>query len=182
MRPAFAIAPNFHLDGGWADRLLIAANEGWRAPREDEIAALVADAAHADVATLLFAFPVHMRARFWDMLGEEAAEGTGDFVAFAAEVRQFLAFKELPPPPDALFELLIQDASGEVDVAGLWALTNFGEEPLLLDWPDVRLRLAPGEGCRIDPRCPPGVIPPAEEPNAMVTIRQGSAAQTLPLQ
>src|SRR6185436_5557836 len=111
MRPAFAIAPNFHLDGGWADRLLIAADGGWRAPREDEIAALVADAAHTDVATLLFAFPVHMRARFWDMLGEEAAEGTGDFVAFAAEVRQFLAFKELPPPPDALFELLIQDAS-----------------------------------------------------------------------
>src|SRR5438128_4189778 len=116
MRPAFAIAANFHLGGGWLDRLLVAPNEGWRAPREDELASLVVEGARTDVAAL-FAIPAHMRARFWDMLGEEAAEGTGDFVAFAAELRQFQAFKELPPPPDALFELLVQDAGGTVDAA-----------------------------------------------------------------
>lgn len=180
MRPAFAIAPDFHLDGGWADRLLVAPNEGWRAPREDEFAGLVAEAPSTGVAALLFAIPVHMRARFWDMLGEEAAEGTGDFVTFAADLRQFLAFKELPPPSDALFELLVQDAGGTVDAAGLWALVNFGDEPLLLDWADIRLRLGPGEGCRLDPRSLPGVVPPAEEPNVMVAIRQGSAAEGRP--
>ena len=52
-------------------------------------------------------------------------------------------------------------------------LVNFGDEPLLLDWPGVRLRLGPGEGCRLDPRSPPGIVPPAEEPNVMVAIRQG---------
>jgi hypothetical protein len=180
MRPAFAIASNFHVDGGWLDRLLVAASEGWRAPREDELAALLAEAPGTDGAALLFAIPAHMRERFWEMLGEQAAEGTGDFVAFADEVRQFLAFKELPPPSDALFELLAQNAGGKVDAAGLWSLINFGDEPLLLDWPGVRLRVGPGEGCRIDPDCPPGIVPPAEEPNVMVAIRQGSAAEGSP--
>ena len=172
MRPAFAIAPNFHLGGGWLDRLLLAGAEGWRAPREDEVAALVAEPPSTDVTALLFALPAHLRARFWDMLGEEAAEGTGDFVSFAADLRQFLAFKELPPPADTVFDLLVQDVGGAVDPAGLWGLINFGDEPLLLAWPDVRLRLSPGEGCRVDQRSPPGVVPPAEEPNAMVAIRQ----------
>src|ERR1051325_3666537 len=68
MKPAFAIAPNFHLDGGWLDRLLVAANEGWRAPSADELAALVAQAPGTDAKALLFAIPAHMRSRFWDML------------------------------------------------------------------------------------------------------------------
>jgi hypothetical protein len=180
MRPAFAIAPNFHVDGGWLDRLLVAGNEGWRAPREDEVAALLAEAPGTDGAALLFVIPAHMRADFWKMLGEEAAEGAGDFVSFAAGLRRFLAFKELPPPADSVFDLLVQDVGGAVDAAGLWALVNFGDEPLLLDWPGVRLRVGPGEGCRIDPHCPPGVVPPAEEPNAMVAIRQGPAAEGSP--
>lgn len=175
MRPGFAIAPNFHLGGGWSDRLLVAANEGWRAPREDELAALVPETPAADAA-LLLAIPAHMRSRFWEMLGEEAAEGTGDFVTFAADLRQFMAFKELPPPADATFDLVVQDVGGAVDPAGLWGLVNFGDEPLLLDWRDIRLQLGPGEGCRVDPRSPLSVVAPAEEPNVMVVIRQGSAA------
>ena len=127
-------------------------------------------------AALLFAIAAHMRARFWDMLGEEAAEGSGDFVTFAADLRQFLAFKELPPPAAATFDLLVQDVGGAVDPAGLWGLINFSDEPLLLDWPGVRLRLGPGEGCRVDPRYPPpGVVAPADEPNVMVAIREGAA-------
>ncbi len=177
MRPAFAIAPNFHVSGGWLDRLLVAEGDGWRAPREDELPGLVTEASNTDGAALLFAVPAHMRARFWAMLNEQAAEGTGDFIAFAADLRQFLVFKELPPPDDAVFELLAQDAGGKVDAAGLWALVNFGDEPLLLDWADVRLRLGSGEGCRIDERSPPGIVPPAEEPNVMVAIRAGPAAE-----
>ena len=175
MRPAFAIAANFHLGGGWSDRLLVAEGQGWRAPREDELAGLVPQAPGTEATALLFVIPAHMRASFWDMLREEAAEGTGEFVTFAADLRQFLAFKELPPPADATFDLLVQDVNGAVDPAGLWGLVNFGEEPLLLHWPGVRLRLAPGEGGRLDSRCPPDVVPPAEEPNVIVAIRQGSA-------
>ncbi len=162
------------------DRLLVAANEGWRAPREDEVAALVAEAPRPDGAALLFVIPAHMRERFWEMLGEQAAEGTGDFVTFAEGLREFLAFKELPPPAESVFDLLVQDVGGTVDAAGLWALVNFGDEPLLLDWPGVRLRVGPGEGCRIDPHCPPGIVTPAEEPNVMVAIRQGSVAEGAP--
>ena len=175
MRPAFAVAPNFHLLAGWSDRLLVAEVAGWRGPRDGELAGLVAQESQTDGAVLLFTVPAHMRGRFWDMLGEQAAEGTGDFVAFAGDVRQFLDFKALPPPGDAVFDLLVQDAGGTVEITALWGLVNFGEEPLLLEWPDVRLRLDPGEGCRIDPANPPSIVPP-EEPNVMMAIRLGAAA------
>jgi hypothetical protein len=175
MRPTFAIAPNFQSSGGWADRLLVAEGDGWRAPRADELAALVAEASRTDGAACLFVIPGHLRAKFWAMLSEEATEGTGDFLGFADEMRQFLTFKELPPPADAVFELLVQDAGGEVDTARLWALVNFGDEPLLLAWPGIRLRLDPGEGCRLDAAVLPGVVPPAEEANVVLAIRTGPA-------
>jgi len=175
MRPTFAIAPNFQSDGGWTDRLLVAEGDGWRAPRDDELAALVAETPRTEGTNCLFVIPGHLRARFWAMLSEEAAEGTGDFVDFADEMRQFLAFKDLPPPADAVFELLVQGAGGEVDTAGLWSLINFGDEPVLLAWPAVRLRLNPGEGCLLDAGFPPGVVPPAEEPTVLLAIRTGPA-------
>lgn len=180
MRPTFAIASNFQCSGGWLDRLLVAEGDGWRAPRDAELAGLVAEEPRMDGAACLFVIPAHMRASFWAMLSEEAAAGAGDFLAFADELSRFLAFKELSPPDGAMFELLVQDARGEVDAAGLWALVNFGDEPLLLDWPGVRLRIGPGEGCRIDPRVSPAIVPPAEEPNVMVAIRQGSATAERP--
>ena len=176
MRPTFAIAPNFQSTGGWMDRLLVPEGDGWRAPREEELAALVAETPRTDGAACLFVIPGHLRAKFWSMLSEEAAEGTGDFVSFADEMRKFLAFKELPPPAEAVFELLVQDAGGEVDTARLWSLVNFGDEPLLLAWPGVRLRLDPGGGCRLNAGLPPGVVPPAEEPNVLLVIRTGPAA------
>ena len=180
MRPTFAIAANFQMSGGWADRLLVAAGGGWRAPREDELAALVAETPQADGVACLFVIPGHLRAKFWAMLGEEAAEGTGDFVSFADEMRRFLAFKELPPPADAVFELLVQDVGGEVDAARLWSLVNFGEEPLLLAWSGVRLRLNPGEGCRLDAGLLSGVLPPVEDPTVLLAIRTGPAADDRP--
>jgi hypothetical protein len=180
MRLAFAIAPDFHLGGSWSDRLRIAEGGGWRGPREDELPALVAGELRSAGAVLLFTVPAHMRARFWEMLGEEAAEGAGDFIAFAADLRQFLSFKELPPPAAAVFDLVVQDVGGAVDTAGLWALVNFGDEVLLLDWPDVRLRLGPGEGCRIGAGVAPGVAPPTDDPNVMVAIRRDAAAESQP--
>jgi hypothetical protein len=180
MRPTFAIAPNFQSSGGWTDRLLVAEGDGWRAPREDELAALVVEAPRTDGTACLFVIPGHLRAKFWAMLGQEAAEGTGDFVRFADEMRQFLAFKELPPPADAVFELLVQDVDGEVDTARLWSLVNFSDEPLLLAWPGVRLRLSPGGGCRLDAGFPPGVVPPVEEPNVLLAIRTGPEADDRP--
>ena len=180
MRPAFAIAANFHLDGGWLDRLLVPEGADWRAPREAELTGLVAQAPRSDGVALVFVTPAHLRARFWTMLSQQAAEGSGDFIAFADDMRQLLVFKELPPPEDAVFELLVQDAGGRVDATGLWALVNLGEEPVVLDWTDVRLRLNPGEGCRIPANLPPDTVPPTEEPNVLVAIRSGPAAQSLP--
>lgn len=176
MRPTFAIAPNFQSGEGWMDRLLVAEGDGWRAPRAEELAALVAAEPRTGGAACLFMIPQHLRSRFWAMLGDEADEGTGDFVGFADEVRRFLTFKELPPPPEAVFELLVQDVGGEVNTAGLWSLINFSEEPALLAWPGVRLKLSPGAGCRLDAGFPPGVVPPTEEPAALLVIRSGPAA------
>ena len=70
----------------------------------------------------------------------------------------------------------VQDVGGEVDTARLWSLVNFGDEPLLLAWPGVRLRLDPGGGCRLNAGLPPGVVPPAEEPTVLLVIRTGPAA------
>jgi hypothetical protein len=183
VRAVFTIAPNFQCNGAWVDRLLVAEGDGWRAPREAELAGLAPDAPPEDAAgcSCLFAIPEHLRSRFWAVLTEQAATGAGDFVAFANDLSRFLAFKGLPPPENAVVELLVQDASGRVEAADLWALVNLGEEPVLLAWPELRLRLSPGEACRIAAGWPPDVVPPAavppaEEPNVLVAIRSRLAA------
>jgi hypothetical protein len=175
---SFAIAPNFQCKGSWMERLLVAEGDGWRAPRDDELASLTSTQPSEDDAacSLLFAIPAHMRTRFWSMLDEEAATGTGDFVEFSDDLAQFLTFKNLSPPKDAVCELLAQDASGKVSTGDLWALINFGEEPILLAWPQLRLRLVPGEGCRMTVELPPDVVPPVkDELNAFIAIRQRPA-------
>jgi hypothetical protein len=177
MRATFAIASNFQCSGGWLDRLLVAEGDGWRAPRDAELAGLVAEEPRMDGAACLFVIPAHMSASFWAMLSEEAAAGAGDFLAFVDELSRFLAFKELSPPDGAMFELLVQDAGGTVDAADLWALVNLGEEPVLLAWPELRLRLSPREGCRIAANSFPSVVPPAEEPNVLVAIRLRPATE-----
>ena len=53
---------------------------------------------------------MHMRTRFWAMLDEEAVEGSGDFVYFSDDLAEFLTFKDLPPPKDAVCELILQNA------------------------------------------------------------------------
>ena len=79
------------------------------------------------------------------MLNEEAAEGTGDSTNFSDDLANFLTFKEQPPPKDLVSELLIQSPDGKVETGDVWALINFGEEPVLFTWPQLQLRLGPGE-------------------------------------
>ncbi len=106
MNAPFVVAPNFQCKGSWADRLLVAEADGWRAPNENELAGLTL-AAPGDGAACsrLFTVPVHMRTRFWAMLDEEAAQGSGDFSYFSDDLADFLTFKDLPPPKDAVTEI-----------------------------------------------------------------------------
>ena len=174
MKAFFAVAPNFQCKGSWMDRLLVAEGNGWRTPHEEELADLtLTKPAGGDTACFcLFSVPAHMRTRFWAMLNEEGAEGTGDFVTFSEELAHFLTFKELSPPKESVFELIIQSADGKVETRDVWALINFGEEPVLLAWPQVHLRLIPGEGCRMTVGLPSDVVPPTkDELNVLLAIR-----------
>ena len=174
MKPAFAIAPNFHLGGGWSDRLLVAENEGWRAPREDELAAPRGGDTAAVTPRLCCS---RFRRTCAPASGTCWARRPPRAAAISSPSRRTCASSSpsrscrRPPTPRSIFWFRTWAARWILPVSG--RLINFSDEPLLLDWPGVRLRLGPGEGCRIDPRSPPGVVPPAEEPNVMVAIRQG---------
>ena len=105
------------------------------------------------------------------MLQQQAETGNGDFVAFAAEVARFLAFKELATPAGAFLELVAQGPDGTLATHVLWGVINLGEEPLTLAWSNLRLELRAGEGCRL-PRALPGeVLPPAAEPHLLLVVR-----------
>ena len=179
MKLSFAIAPNFQCKGSWIDRLLVAEDGGWRAPRDDELASLTQEEASEDrgACSFLFSVPNHMRTRFWAMLDEEAAAGTGNFVEFSDDLAGFLTFKGLSPPTASVCELVVQDANGKVSTDDIWALINFGEETVLLAWPQqLQLRLVPGEGCRIVGLPPDVVTPRKDELNLLLVIRQASVA------
>ena len=157
------------------DRLLVAEGDRWRAPHDDELAGLTLNTPSQDggACSSLFTVPAHMCSRFWAMLDEEASAGTGNFDGFSDDLAQFLTFKELPPPKDAVCELLVQDAAGEVRTEDVWALINFGEGPILLAWPQLRLRLVSGEGCRMAAGLPLDVLPPLQdELNLLLAIRR----------
>ncbi len=184
MKASFAVAPNFQCKGLWTDRLLVADGDGWRAPNDDELAALTpgapqtAPSADGTACSCLFTVPVHMRSRFWAMLDQEAAEGTGDFVSFSDDLAEYLTFKELPPPKDSMCELLLQNEGGTVTTNDVWALVNFGEDPVLLAWPGLQLRLDPGEGLQAAAGAPPEVVPPAnDDVNVLMAIRPASAEE-----
>jgi hypothetical protein len=115
----------------------------------------------------LLVLPAHLRAAFWDLLArapEPGAVPSEGFEAFAAETARFLAFKELPVPGGAVFDLVVSRPGPATDLAAapLWGLINLGEDAASVvflnvpagaipaaDYPPVRLRLGPGEGVRI---------------------------------
>lgn len=175
MNGSFAVAANFQCKGSWADRLLVAEGDGWRAPNDSELAALTNEAAEESACSRLFSVPMHMRSRFWAMLNEEAEAGSGDFVSFSEDLAEFLTFKEFSPPTGAVCELLIQDAAGTVATGDIWGLINFGEEPVMLAWPRLQLRLHPGEGLRTTTNAPDVVPPSSDDPNVLVAIRFDAA-------
>ena len=180
MNPPLAVAPNFPPAGAWPERLLVPDSDAWRAPEEAELAALVREpTTQKELAecACLFVLPAHLRLSFWQMLQRQAEHGDGDFVAFAAEVARFLAFKQLPAPAGAAFELVVQTARGAFDGAGLWGVANLGDEPALIAWPTLRLRLGPGEGCRLPGGAAPDVLPGGDDPGVLLVVRSGSQKQ-----
>jgi hypothetical protein len=190
-RTRFVAAPYFHLDIDWSARLSLGAGvqstpQGpvacppWRPASAEELVALVLDPTRPITREelpgcfCLFVVPVHLRSGFWELLarapelGAVPAEG---FSAFVAETARFLAFKQLPVPAGAAFDLVVTrpGPAPRLAAAALWGLINLGEDPasvvflnvpvgeiLAADYPPVRLLLGPGEGVRIPAGIPLG--------------------------
>src|SRR5262249_39422774 len=119
------VAPFFHQCIDWSSRLLVSggveeeqgrfvARPPWRAPTTAELAALGIDCPPAqredlDGCLCLFALPQHLQTTWWDVLGRARMAGITQlegFDAFVHEVASLLAFKELPVPNGANFELV----------------------------------------------------------------------------
>ena len=179
----FAVAPYFHLDIDWPARLSLGASveltdQGpvalppWRPPSAAELVVLVLDPTRPGAreelpgCLCLFVVPAHLRSAFWDVLAQAQANGEvppDGFSAFAAEVARFLAFKQLPLPVGAVFELVVNRPGPTAPLAAssLWGLINLGEDAASVvflkvpagDRPapgsaPVRFQLEPGEGAR----------------------------------
>jgi hypothetical protein len=162
-----AVAPNFHLPGAPAGRLLVADGASWRPLSEGEWPAPVPPGG----SVLLFALPGHLRESLWGVL--ERGGAAEDFDAFALEARRFLAFKELPPPEHAVFELVLHGAGGKVEPRGLWAVVNLGDEPVVVGLPGLRVRLAAGEGARLPKGVAAELVPPeGDAPDVLLLVRR----------
>jgi hypothetical protein len=109
-----------------------------------------------------FQLPRHLLSDWWKMLEGSRPGNNGrlkDFDTFAAKVADFLAYKGLPVPNEALFQLHVKAPGKSLclgseghspRVARIWGCVNLGETAvsLALD-PPASLRLDPGEGSRI---------------------------------
>jgi hypothetical protein len=174
MTPRLTVAPHFHLAGTWAERLLVADDAGWRPAQDGELTQLLSEPKTREElaeCVCLFSLPAHLSKSFWSMLEQQATQGDGDFVNFAAEVARFLTFKLLAPPEGAAFELVLRMAGGAFDGAGLWGVINLSDEPAFVAWPELRLRLGPGEGCRVPAGMAQDVLPSGDEPAVLVVVR-----------
>jgi hypothetical protein len=118
------VAPSFHLPIDWDGRILLGAGterEGdgflprpdWRPPDDRERDLLVPDPLlpqDLSRCLCLFQVPRHLQAAWGRLL--EQAEQTGvahldGFDTFVADIAAFLAFKGLPVPDGAVFDLLV---------------------------------------------------------------------------
>src|SRR5262245_61348527 len=119
------VAPFFHQPVDWSSRLLVSGGvevesgcfvprTPWRAPTPAELAVLVTDRSPArrdelDGCLCLFALPQHLQRTWWDLLDRARLAGTthlDGFDAFVREVASLLAFKDLPVPAGASFDLV----------------------------------------------------------------------------
>ncbi len=122
---ALVVAPLFHQAVDWPARLLVGGGveeeQGrfvprppWRAPTAAELAALVpgpvpAHRADLDGCLCLFALPQHLQTAWWDLVQRARLAGATHregLDAFVREVASLLAFKELPVPGGAGFDLV----------------------------------------------------------------------------
>jgi hypothetical protein len=118
-------APFFHQSIDWPSRLLVSSgveeDQGrfvprppWRAPTAAELAALAPEPAAASPPDVehclcLFALPQHLQLAWWDLVESSLATAGARVHGFDAAVRKvadFLAFKDLPVPDGARFELV----------------------------------------------------------------------------
>jgi hypothetical protein len=98
-----------------------------------------------------------------------------DFGAFAAEVGRFLAFKELPPPERAVFELVLRAAGGKVEPRDLWAVVNLDDDPVVVGLPGLRLRLGAGEGARFPEGVAAELLPSeGDTPDVLLLVRRSA--------
>jgi hypothetical protein len=170
------VAPHFHLAADWAQRIALAAGLDrtatglvpllpWRPAGAEELAALLPDPSRPTAreelvdCLSLFAVAEHLRSRFWDVLALAPEKGevpAGAFDAFVRELAGFLAFKQLPVPAGAVFDLVVSQPgqTALLDEAPAWGVINMSEDAAwvvlangpALDRPPIRLRLEPGEG------------------------------------
>jgi hypothetical protein len=174
LRPGcrLVVAPSFHLPVDWPRRVLLGpgveregdghvARPGWRPPDAAELALLLPGPAtpierrRLRDHLCLFRLPRHLLSAWW-RVAEGADEGgrLPGLDAFVADVAEFLAFKGLPVPEGAVFDLLVS-APGLRSVrrdgrpglafnvaaatplplaeeAGLWGAINLGDEAAAL--------------------------------------------------
>ena len=163
-----AVAPNFHLDSP-TDRLFVADGSGWRPLTGEERAGLAAhQRTDQDSLVLLFTISSRLRAACWAVL----EQNDGGFENVAAEIGRFLAFKQMPPPERAHFELVVHGPAGKIEPGALWAIVNLGDDPVVIELPGVRVRLGTAEGCRLPDGVAGLVVPPeGETPDVLLLMR-----------
>jgi hypothetical protein len=160
----------------WSQRILLGTPEhgtgndllacsAWRTAGEGEVDLLVdpspATSPGPDDSLCLFQLPRHLLDTWWRLLERAGETGSGHlegFDAFAVEVARFLAFKEIPVPEGARFDLLVT-GPGQVSVrlegpapdpaadAGsrLWGAINLGTEAASLVFLNLPPRALEGE-------------------------------------
>jgi hypothetical protein len=143
----------------WSRRILLGSRargaeddlacSAWRAADDSEVGVLVDPTPTTppalDDSLCLFRLPRHLLDTWWRLLeqaGETGSHRLEGFDAFAVEVARFLAFKEIPVPEGARFDLLVTrpgqvavrlegpapGGAGPPGCCRLWGAINLGTE------------------------------------------------------
>lgn len=138
----FVVASHFHRPADWPRRLFVGTGvdqcdgrfvprHDWRPPTDDELSLLVRPAGEPltveemSACVSLFQLPGHLGVEWWKLL-DQSAEALADgrlpgFDAYANQVVEFLAFKELPVPEGARCAVVVSDPARR--------LVHWGPEP-----------------------------------------------------